>query len=136
MPVLPVCLLEPLWVQVSALLPERPLVSSTHPLGCHRPRIPDQVVFEPVIAALVQGAGNERIASPGCSDATNRRRLKEWAAVGLSEQIHTFALQVYDRMIGLELDDLAVDGCITKAPSGGEVAGRSPVDRGYLLPYA
>jgi hypothetical protein len=33
-------------------------------------------------------------------------------------------------MLGLELDDLAVDGCITKAPSGGEVAGRSPVDRG------
>jgi hypothetical protein len=33
-------------------------------------------------------------------------------------------------MIGLELDDLAVDGCVTKAPSGGEVAGRSPVDRG------
>src|SRR3954453_19741139 len=33
-------------------------------------------------------------------------------------------------MIGLDLDDLAVDGCITKAPCGGEVAGRSPVDRG------
>ena len=33
-------------------------------------------------------------------------------------------------MIGLELDDLAIDGCITKAPNGGEAAGRSPVDRG------
>jgi hypothetical protein len=33
------------------------------------------------------------------------------------------------RMIGLNLADLAVDGCITKAPCGGEVAGRSPVDR-------
>jgi transposase len=130
MPVLPVCLLEPLWVQFSALLPERPLVSPTHPLGCHRPRIPDRVVFEHVIAALVHGSGYERIASPGCSDATIRRRLKEWAAVGLSERVHTLALQAYDRMIGLDLDDLAVDGCITKAPGGGEVAGRSPVDRG------
>jgi len=129
-PVLPVCLLEPLWVQFSALLPERPLVSPTHPLGCHRPRIPDRVVFEHVIAALVHGSGYERIASSGCSDATIRRRLKEWAALGVSEQVHTLALQAYDRMIGLELDDLAVDGCITKAPSGGEVAGRSPVDRG------
>ena len=124
MPVLPVCLLEPLWVQVSALLPERPLVSPTHPLGCHRPRIPDRVVFEHVIAALVHGSGYERIASPGCSDATIRRRLKDWAAVGVSEQVHTLALHAYDRMIGLELDDLAVDGCITKAPSGGEVARR------------
>ncbi len=130
MPVLPVCLLEPLWDQFSALLPERPLVSPAHPLGCHRPRIPDRVVFEHVIAALVHGSGYERIASPGCSDATIRRRLKEWAAVGLSEQVHTLALRAYDRMIGLELDDLAVDGCLTKAPGGGEAAGRSPVDRG------
>ena len=130
MPVLPVCLLEPLWVQFSALLPERPLVSPTHPLGCHRPRISDRVVFEHVIAALVHGSGYERIASSGCSDATIRRRLKEWAAAGISEQIHTLALQAYDRMIGLDLNDLAVDGCITKAPGGGEAAGRSPVDRG------
>ena len=130
MPVLPVCLFEPLWDQFSALLPERPLVSPTHPLGCHRRRIPDRVVFEHVIAALVHGSGYERIASAGCSDATIRRRLKEWAALGVSEQVHTLALQAYDRMIGLELDDLAVDGCITKAPSGGEAAGRSPVDRG------
>jgi hypothetical protein len=28
------------------------------------------------------------------------------------------------------LDQIAVDGSITKAPGGGEVAGRSPVDRG------
>jgi len=106
------------------------LVAPTHPLGCHRPRIPDRVVFEHVIAALVHGSGYERIASPGCSDATIRRRLKEWAAAGVSEQVHTLALRAYDRMIGLELDDLAVDGCITKAPGGGEAAGRSPVDRG------
>jgi hypothetical protein len=118
-PVLPVCLFEPLWDQFSALLPERPRFSPTHPLGCHRERIPDRVVFEHVIAALVHGSGYERIASTGCSDGTIRRRVKEWAAVGLSEQVHT-----------LDLEDLAVDGCITKAPSGGEVAGRSPVDRG------
>lgn len=130
MPVLPVCLLEPLWIQFSALLPARPRISPTHPLGCHRQRIADRVVFEHVLAALVHGSGYERIASPGCSDATIRRRLKEWAAAGLSEQVHTLALHAYDRMIGLDLDDLAVDGCITKAPSGGEVTGRSPVDRG------
>jgi hypothetical protein len=129
-PVLPVCLLEPLWVQFSALLPERPRFSPPHPLGCHRQRIPDRVVFEHVIAALVHGSGYARIASPGCSDGTIRRRLKEWAAAGLSERIHALALRAYDRMIGLELDDLAVDGCVTKAPGGGEVAGRSPVDRG------
>ena len=40
------------------------------------------------------------------------------------------ALESYDRIIGLELSEVAVDGCITKAPCGGEKAGRSPVDRG------
>ncbi len=33
-------------------------------------------------------------------------------------------------MIGLDLANLVVDGCIVKAPCGGEAAGRSPVDRG------
>ena len=130
MPVLPVCLLEPLWVQFAALLPEHPPVAPMHPLGCHRRRIPDRIVFEHVIAALVHGSGYERIASPGCSDRTIRRRVQAWAAAGLMERVHTLALAAYERLIGLDLDELAVDGCITKAPSGGEVAGRSPVDRG------
>jgi hypothetical protein len=129
-PVLPACLLGPLWVQFSALLPEHPVVSPTHPLGCHRPRIADRVVFEHVIAALVHGSGYERIASPGCSDRTIRRRPHEWAAAGLAQQVQTLALQAYDPMIGLDLDELAVDGCLTKSPGGGEAAGRSPVDRG------
>jgi DDE family transposase len=126
-PVLPSCLLEPLWDQFAVLLPEH---VDTHPLGCHNPRIPDQVVFEHVVAALVHGSGYERVASPGCSDRTIRRRVKYWAQLGISEQLHALALKAYDRMIGLELDELSVDGCITKAPCGGEAAGRSPVDRG------
>jgi transposase len=129
-PALPSCLLEPIWSQFAALLPERPVVAPTHPLGCHRPGVPDRVVFEHVVAALVHGSGYERLASPGCSDRTIRRRLKEWALAGLSETLHTLALDQYDRLIGLDLGDLAVDGCITKAPGGGEKAGRSPVDRG------
>lgn len=40
------------------------------------------------------------------------------------------ALEAYDRVIGLALTEILVDGCITKAPSGGGKAGRSPVDRG------
>jgi transposase len=129
-PVLPVCLVDPLWEQFAALLPVRPVVAPSHPLGCHRRRIPERVVFDHVLAALVHGSGYERIATPGCSDRTIRRRLREWVAAGVAEQVHTLALQAYDKMIGLELEDLAVDGCITKAPGGGDVAGRSPVDRG------
>jgi hypothetical protein len=44
------------------------------------------------------------------------------------------ALAGYDQMIGLDLDDLSVDGSITMSSGGGEVAGRSPVDRGKQGP--
>lgn len=130
MPVMPVCLLDPVWQQFEALLPVHPPVAPSHPLGCHRRRVPDRVVFDHVVAALVHGSGYERIATPGCSDRTIRRRVHAWAEAGVAEDLHGLALQQYDRMIGIDLDDVVVDGCITKAPCGGEKAGRSPVDRG------
>ena len=130
MPAVPSCLLEPIWVEFAVLLGgERPEFDPAHPLGCHRRRVSDRVVFEHVVAALVHGSGYERIASPGCSDRTIRRRLKAWAAAGIGAQVHALALAAYDQVIGLELGDVAVDGCITKAPCGGDCAGPSPVDR-------
>jgi hypothetical protein len=48
----------------------------------------------------------------------------------VAEQLRLAVLAAYDRMLGLDLDHLADDGCITKAPCGGQTAGRSPVDRG------
>lgn len=130
MPVLPVSVIEPIWDQFVVLLPEHPAVDPDHPLGCHRRRIADRIVFDHVVAALVHGSGYERIASPGCSDRTIRRRLHAWAEAGVMPELHALVLVQYDRMIGLALEDVAVDGCITKAPGGGACAGRSPVDRG------
>lgn len=132
MPVLPASLIEPVWVQFSHLLggSDRPEFQPGHPWGCHRRRVPDRVVFDCVIAALVHGSGYERVAVPGCSDRTIRRRLHEWATKGLTEQLLRDALRAFEKMIGLQLGDIAVDGCITKAVCGGERAGRSPVDRG------
>lgn len=50
--------------------------------------------------------------------------------LGVFAQLKQIALDSYDRTVGLVLDHIAVDGSITKAPGSGEVAGRSPVDRG------
>ena len=93
-------------------------------------RIPDRVVFDHVLAALVHGSGYERIATPGCSDRTIRRRLADWAERDVGVELLKAALAAYDQMIGLDLDDLSLDGSITKSPCGGELSGRSPVDRG------
>lgn len=129
MPVLPSSLIEPIWVEFAALLGERPEFDPTHPLGCHRRRIPDRVVFEHVLDALVHGSGYERVATQACSARTIRRRLAEWAERGLAQHLHARCLAAFNRMIGLQLGDIAVDGCITKAVCGGQKAGPSPVDR-------
>jgi hypothetical protein len=45
------------------------------------------------------------------------------------DHLRLAVLGAYDRLFGLELEHLAVDGCTTKAPRGGQTAGPSPVDR-------
>jgi len=122
-PLLPAALTEPLWVQFSTLLKDddRPEFVADHPWGCHRRRIPDRVVFVHVLAALVHGSGYERIATPGCSDRTIRRRLAEWAERDVGVELLKAALAAYDQMIGFDLDDLSLDGSITKSPCGGEL---------------
>jgi len=129
-PAVPSSLLEPVWVEFNAVIgADRVGFDPTHPLGCHRSQIPSRIVFEHLIDALVHGSGYERIATARCSDRTIRRRLTTWAKAGVAQRIHAIALAAYDRIIGLQLGDLSVDGCITKAPCGGDKAGPSPVDR-------
>ena len=130
MPAIPSWLLEPLWHQFAALLPPRPLYAPSHPLGCHRPRIGDRIIFEKLTQVLRFGCSYEAIADCGCSATTIRDRRDEWIRAGLFARLKQIALESYDRIVGLLLEELAIDGCITKAPGGGECAGRSPVDRG------
>jgi len=126
-PALPPYIIEPIWEQFVDLLPGREV---HHPLGCHRSRIPERVVFEKLVQILVFGCAYRRIADGSCSATTLRGRRDEWIACGVMETLREIALEAYDRFVGLELADVAVDGCITKAPCGGEKAGKSPVDRG------
>jgi hypothetical protein len=66
-PALPSCILDPLREEFLALVP--PHVDD-HPLGCHRRRIPDAVVFDKLVEVLVVDAGYERIADATCSATT------------------------------------------------------------------
>jgi hypothetical protein len=56
-PAVPPSLLEPIWAEFTALLSERGEFHPDHPLGCHRRRIPDRVVLEHIVQALVHGSG-------------------------------------------------------------------------------
>ena len=127
MPAVPSVIIDPLWHQFEALIPP---VMDEHPLGCHRPRVPDRIVFDKLVQVLVLGAAYAKISDSTCSATTIRRRRDEWITAGIFTALEQSCLDAYDKMIGLDLEDLSVDGCIVKAPCGGEAAGRSPVDRG------
>ena len=43
---------EPVWVTAQSLIPP---VEDRHPLGCHRPRVPDRSCFFGIVARLVTG---------------------------------------------------------------------------------
>ena len=103
MPAIPPYIIEPIWEQFKALLPER---EQTHPLGCHNPRIPDRVVFEKLVQILVFGCAYRRIADEHCSATTLRDRRDEWIKAGVMEKLQEIVLDSYDRMIGLDLTDI------------------------------
>ncbi|QGU06250.1 Transposase DDE domain protein [Corynebacterium occultum] len=127
MPALPSFIMNPLFDQFAALIPTREI---SHPWGCHRPRIADRIVFDKLIQVLVLGASYAKIADSTCSATTLRTRRDEWIEAGIFTQLEQLCLEFYDRIVGLDLENVSVDGCIVKAPCGGEAAGRSPVDRG------
>jgi transposase len=131
-PAIPSWLLEPLWDQFAALLPDRPVYDPSHPLGCHRPRIGSRIIFEKLIQVLRFGCSYASIADCTCGATTIRDRRDEWIEAGIFADLNKIARESYDRMAGLVLEELAVDGCITKAPGGGQCAGPSPVDRRKL----
>lgn len=74
----------------------------------------------------------EAILDLQVSDTTLRPRRDEWIDAGVFEQLRDEALAAFDRIIGLELDDVALDGSLHKAPYGGEGTGPNPTDRAKL----
>ncbi len=105
MPALPPYIIEPIFEQFAALVPER---NVDHPLGCHRPRIPDRVVFEKLVQILVFGCAYWRIADESCSATTLRRRRDEWIEEGLLDTLEEIARKAYDEFIGLKLEDVGL----------------------------
>jgi transposase len=122
---------DAVWAAVEPLV-VRPQVEN-HPLGCHRSRVSDRVCFEAMLIRLVTGCSwvdAERLIGGAVSDTTLRARRDEWEELGVIASVLEEALHSYDKIIGLDLTEAAVDGSVHKAPMGGEGTGKSPVDRG------
>jgi transposase len=124
---------DAVWAAIEPLVP-RPNAEN-HPLGCHRPRAADRVCFEGMLIRLVTGCSwvdAERLLGGVVSDTTLRARRDEWEEAGVIAAVVDEALRAYDKIIGLDLSEAAVDGSHQKAPLGGEGTGKNPVDRGKL----
>ncbi len=121
---------DAIWAAIEPILP-RPI--DDHPLGCHNPRVPDRVCFRGILIRLVTGSSwvdIEAIMNFEVSDTTLRARRDEWITAGVFDQLETQARAGYDRILELNLEVVAIDGSLHKAPCGGEGTGPSPVDRG------
>ena len=120
---------EAAWQAFHGHLPERE--EPPHPLGCHRGRISDRDCFEAILFRLVTGCSWDVAGRLGRgSETTLRRRRDEWVAAGVFDLLANEALAAYDRIIGLDLNDVSMDASAQKAPCGGEDTGPSPTDRG------
>jgi transposase len=111
-PALEPYLIEPIWQQFKALLPQH---RTDHPLGCHRSRVPERVVFKKLVQVLIFGCAYHRISDESCSESTLRSRYNEWIELGVMDRLRRICLKAHDRLIGLELSEVAVDCCVSKA---------------------
>lgn len=123
---------DAIWAAVQPLIP---VPVDTHPLGCHRPRSSDRDCFDVIVVRLATGCcweDAERLCGNKVSDTTVRLRRDEWIRAGVFDAIADEAIAAYDRLIGLDLSDVGVDGSLHKSPCGGEGTGPNPTDRAKL----
>jgi len=98
-----------LWERMEPLLPAPP----PHPLGCHRPRVPNRDAMDAILLVLRTGMQWNALNVTGvCSSSAAHRRLLD-----------------DDEVVGIDWAWLAADGAMTKAPLGGPKTGPNPTDR-------
>jgi transposase len=126
---------DAVWQAFAAYLPKR--AETHHPLGCHRPRISDRDCFEAILFRLVTGCSWDvagRLGKGG--ETTLRRRRDEWVAAGAFAHLAAEAIGAFDKVIGLDLTEVSVDGSLHKAPGRTPPIGGRPAGSGRSPPIA
>ena len=115
---------DALWDLIKPLIPVRE--KKVHPLGCHRPRVPDRQILNGIFFVLRTGCQWKALDATGiCSGSTAHARFQEWTKAGFFARLWESALCDYDELKGLDWEWLALgrplgQGAMTKAPLGGE----------------
>jgi transposase len=112
---------DKLWAQMEPLLPSPP----KHPLGCHRPRVPDRDAMNGILFVLRTGCQwNALNATNICSSSSSHRRFIEWTEAEVFLEFWRRGLIKYDELKGIDWRWLAMDGAMNKSPLGGEKNGK------------
>ena len=118
---------DDLWEAIAALIPER---VNTHPFGGGKPPTPDRVCMEAILYVLRTGCQWKALdATRFCPGSTAHDRFQLWVEQGVFQAMWEAGLMAYDDYKGLDWSWLSLDGCMTKAPLGGEQTGKNPTDR-------
>ena len=79
--------------------------------------------FAVVILPGAQQEDCERLCGNKVSDTTVRARRDEWDAAGVFDALVAEAIAAYDKIIRLDLSEVAVDGSLHKSPAGSSRSG-------------
>ena len=114
---------DEMWEKIAPLLP----TPKKHPLGCHRPRVPDRAAMDAIFFVLRTGCQWNALSTTGiCSSSSAHRRFVEWSEAGVFLEMWKQGLFAYDALRGIDWEWLSMDGCMTKAPLGGEKVWEKP----------
>jgi transposase len=103
--------------------------------GCRR-RIPNQVCFTGLFFRFITGCAWETAeyllgsGQHSVSDTTLRSRRNEWVNAGVFDQLMEDCLALYNTHVGVDLDDVSIDGSTQLAPGGGPDTHNAPGSKG------
>lgn len=109
---------DELWEEIEHLFPEHEVSSE----GGRRP-IPNRTVLTAILFVLKTGIAWEDLPQElGCSYKTCTRRLAQWSALGIWQQLHEFLLAKLQATDEIDWSRALLDSGSVKAPLGGENA--------------
>ncbi len=100
---------DAMWVRMAPLIPS----SKPHPLGCHRPRIPDRVAMDAILLLLRTGMQWGTLDVTGlCSRSSAQRRFREWTYAGVFERFSREGLLVCEALEKIDWGWPVLDGTV------------------------
>ena len=112
------------WLLIEPLIPKR---VNTHRFGGGKPPRPDRDCMDAIFYRLRTGCQWKALDATGiCPGSTAHDRFQEWVEAGVFLALWRQGLLEYDCFVGIDWGWLSMDGCMTKAPLGGEKDGQKP----------